>query len=96
MDHLISHAVLGHTMAQSTVELLALIGPFALLFGLGTVLVINPIVKSEGERYQQRPPLNETTFVEVDETGDPCSREIQAAAVNGAAGPSPFGDEANA
>lgn len=54
MDNPFAQAILGHTMAQSTVELLALIGPFALLFGMGSVLVINPIVKSQGERYEHR------------------------------------------
>jgi hypothetical protein len=41
-----------HSMAQSVMELLALIGPAAIIFGAGAVLVIIPIVHSGGERYQ--------------------------------------------
>lgn len=45
----------AHTMAQSVWELLALIGPFAIVFGAGAVLVIGPIIRSGGERYQHHP-----------------------------------------
>jgi hypothetical protein len=55
MHQLLAQAILAHTMAQSTVELLALIGPFALVFGAGAVLVIGPVVKSQGERYLPQP-----------------------------------------
>jgi hypothetical protein len=51
----LAQAVLAHTMAQSTVELLALIGPFALVFGAGAVLVIGPVIKTQGERYTAQP-----------------------------------------
>ncbi len=43
-----------HTMAQSAMELLALIGPAAVLFGAGMFIVILPIVRSGGERYQHK------------------------------------------
>jgi hypothetical protein len=53
MHQLLAQAVLAHTMAQSTLELLALIGPFAVIFGAGAVLVLGPVVKSGGERYSE-------------------------------------------
>ncbi|HKA12371.1 MAG TPA: hypothetical protein VKI99_18045 [Candidatus Dormibacteraeota bacterium] len=43
-----------HTMAQSAMELLALIGPPAVIFGAGTFIVIGAIVRSGGERYQHK------------------------------------------
>jgi len=43
-----------HTMAQSAMELLALIGPAAVIFGAGTLVVIMPIIRAGGERYQHR------------------------------------------
>jgi hypothetical protein len=55
MHQALAQAILAHTMAQSTLELLALIGPFALLFGAGTVLVIGPVIRSQGEAYAQQP-----------------------------------------
>jgi hypothetical protein len=55
MHEVMAGALLAHTMAQSTLELLALIGPFAVVFGAGAVLVIGPIVRSQGERYQHQP-----------------------------------------
>jgi hypothetical protein len=60
----LAQAVLAHTMAQSTVELLALIGPFAIVFGAGAVLVIGPVIKTQGERYTVQPvtpTVTETT-----------------------------------
>jgi hypothetical protein len=51
MHHVLAQALLAHTMAQSTLELLALIGPFAVIFGAGAVLVLGPVVRSGGERY---------------------------------------------
>jgi hypothetical protein len=51
----LAQAVLAHTMAQSTIELLALIGPFALVFGAGAVLVVRPVIKAGGERYLTQP-----------------------------------------
>jgi hypothetical protein len=53
MHQVLAQAVLAHTMAQSTLELLALIGPFAVIFGAGAVLVLGPVVKSGGERYSE-------------------------------------------
>jgi hypothetical protein len=61
MHQALAQAILAHTMAQSTVELLALIGPFALVFGAGAVLVIGPVVKSGGERYRQQPMVAAAT-----------------------------------
>jgi hypothetical protein len=55
MHGALAQAILAHTMAQSSLELLALIGPFAVVFGAGAVLVIGPVVRSQGERYVQRP-----------------------------------------
>jgi len=43
-----------HTMAQSVMELLALIGPPAVIFGAGTFVIILPIVRAGGERYQHK------------------------------------------
>jgi hypothetical protein len=43
-----------HTMAQSVLELLALIGPAAVIFGAGMFVVILPIVRAGGERYQHK------------------------------------------
>jgi hypothetical protein len=42
-------------MMQSIWEMLALIGPFAIVFGAGAVLIIGPIVRHGGERYQHHP-----------------------------------------
>jgi len=43
-----------HSPAQSVMELLALIGPVAVIFGAGTFLIILPIVRAGGERYQHK------------------------------------------
>jgi hypothetical protein len=43
-----------HTMAQSAMELLALIGPAAVIFGAGTLVVLMPIIRAGGERYQHK------------------------------------------
>jgi len=43
-----------HTPAQSAMELLALIGPAAVIFGAATFLVFIPIVRAGGERYQHK------------------------------------------
>ena len=48
----LAQPILAHTMAQSTLELLALMGPIALLFGIGSVIVLSPVVRAEGERYR--------------------------------------------
>ena len=42
-------------------EVLALIVPFAIIFGLGAVLIIGPILRSQGERYQNRPSTDAET-----------------------------------
>jgi hypothetical protein len=55
MQELMARALVAHTMAQSIWELLALIGPFAIVFGAGAILVIGPIVKAQGDRYQHQP-----------------------------------------
>ena len=47
-------AIYLHTMAQSVMELLALIGPAAVIFGAGTFVIILPIVRAGGERYQHK------------------------------------------
>jgi len=41
-----------HTLAQSAMELLALIGPAAVIFGAGTLVVLMPIIRAGGDRYQ--------------------------------------------
>lgn len=41
-----------HSATQSVMELLALIGPAAVIFGAGTLIVLLPIVRAGGERYQ--------------------------------------------
>jgi hypothetical protein len=55
MHELLAGALLAHSMAQSTFELLALLGPFAIVFGAGVLLVIGPIIRSGGEKYQHHP-----------------------------------------
>jgi len=47
-------APLLHAQTTDVWELLALVGPFTIVFGAGIVLVIMPIVRSQGERYQHR------------------------------------------
>jgi hypothetical protein len=47
-------AILAHAMITDVWSMLALVGPFGILFGLGSILVIGPIVKAQGERYQHR------------------------------------------
>ena len=41
-----------HLQTSDPWEIIALIGPFAIVFGAGIVLVIIPIVRSGGERYE--------------------------------------------
>jgi hypothetical protein len=53
MHQLAQALPLAHTMAQSTLEILALIGPFGVIFGAGAVLVLGPVVKSGGQRYSE-------------------------------------------
>jgi hypothetical protein len=55
MHVVMAGALLAHSMAQSTLELLALIGPFAVVFGAGAILVIGPIIRSQGDKYQHQP-----------------------------------------
>ena len=55
MHEVLARAVLAHTMAQNIWEILALIGPFAIVFGAGAVLIIGPLVRHGGDRYQHRP-----------------------------------------
>ncbi len=55
MQEVVARALLAHSMAQSIWEILALIGPFAIVFGAGAVLIIGPIVRHQGERYQHQP-----------------------------------------
>ena len=43
-----------HAQMTDIWEVLALIGPFAIVFGAGVVLIIMPIVRAQGERYQHR------------------------------------------
>jgi hypothetical protein len=43
-----------HVVTGDPWELVALIGPFSIVFGAGIVLVIIPIVRAGGERYQHR------------------------------------------
>lgn len=54
MTMLAQTAILAHAMFTDVWSMLALVGPFGILFGLGAILVIGPIVKTQGERYQHR------------------------------------------
>jgi len=54
MLELLAGAIPAHTSVQNVFELLALLGPFAIVFGAGAVLIIGPIVRSQGERYQHQ------------------------------------------
>jgi hypothetical protein len=47
-------AALLHAQTADVWELLALVGPFTVVFGAGAVLVILPIVRAQGERYEHR------------------------------------------
>ena len=47
-------APLLHAQTTDVWELLALVGPFTVVFGAGILLVIMPIVRAQGERYQHR------------------------------------------
>ena len=47
-------AALLHAQTADVWELLALVGPFTVVFGAGAVLVIVPIVRAQGERYEHR------------------------------------------
>jgi hypothetical protein len=42
-------------MAQNVWEIMALVGPFAIVFIAGAVLVISPIIRHGGDRYQHHP-----------------------------------------
>jgi hypothetical protein len=55
MHELLAGAILAHTAVQNAFELLALMGPFAIVFGAGALLIIGPIVKHQGDRYQHQP-----------------------------------------
>jgi hypothetical protein len=55
MHEVLARAVLAHTMAQNIWEILALIGPFAIVFGAGAVLIIGPLVRHGGDRYKHHP-----------------------------------------
>jgi hypothetical protein len=55
MYEVLARGILAHSMMQSVWEMLALIGPFAIVFGAGAVLIIGPIVRHGGERYQHHP-----------------------------------------
>ncbi|HKF76922.1 MAG TPA: hypothetical protein VKF59_12320 [Candidatus Dormibacteraeota bacterium] len=43
-----------HVVTSDPWELVALIGPFSVVFGAGIILVILPIVRAGGERYENR------------------------------------------
>jgi hypothetical protein len=47
-------AVFLHLQATDVWELVALIGPFAVVFAAGVSLIIVPIVRAGGEGYQHR------------------------------------------
>jgi hypothetical protein len=83
MHEALAQAILAHTMAQSSLELLALIGPFAVVFGAGAILVIGPVVRSQGERYVQPITANTT------ETPGIASAEGAPLAAAGPAAPPP-------
>ena len=55
MQEVLAGAILAHTSVQSVFELLALLGPFAIVFGAGAVLIIGPIVRTQGDKYQHQP-----------------------------------------
>jgi hypothetical protein len=46
--------ILAHPMTSDVWELLALIGPFGIIFGAGVLLVIGPIIRSQGDRYRHK------------------------------------------
>jgi hypothetical protein len=83
MSHLLAQAVLAHTMAQSTLELLALIGPFAIVFGAGAVLVIGPMVRSQGENVGHQPAGGAT------ESGAAARADAVSAPATGGESPAP-------
>ncbi len=91
MQEVLARAVLAHSMAQSIWEMIALIGPFAIVFGAGAVLVIGPIVRSQGERYQHHAIRGDETHAHTNGSTKPSRAaassgppESQAAASTGA------------
>lgn len=79
MHEVFAPGILAHSMAQSIWEMLALVGPFAIVFGAGAVLIIGPIVRHGGERYQHRPIRGDET--ETHSNGS--SKPSRAAASSG-------------
>jgi hypothetical protein len=55
MQEVLTRAVLAHTMAQNVWEIMALVGPFAIVFIAGAVLIIGPLIRHGGDRYQHHP-----------------------------------------
>ena len=54
MDAMTLAAHFLHVPATDPWEVLALVGPFGVVFGAGVILVIIPIVRAGGDRYQHR------------------------------------------
>ncbi len=52
MVGILSLAVFLHLQASDPWEIMALVGPFGAVFGAGIWLIIRPIVRSGGERYE--------------------------------------------
>lgn len=82
--------ILAHAMITDVWSMLALVGPFGILFGLGAILVIGPIVKTQGERYQHReitpevkPHTNGTSKVATALRQESVHREGEVVAVRG-------------
>ena len=74
----LAQPILAHTMAQSTLELLALMAPIAIIFGIGSVMVLGPVVRAEGERYQLPPSATISDSVAA-ATSEPVSAPTTAA-----------------
>ncbi len=52
MAGIMSLAVFLHVLSSDPWEVMALVGPFGVVFGAGIWLIIRPIVRSGGERYE--------------------------------------------
>jgi hypothetical protein len=69
-------AALLHAQTADVWELLALVGPFTIVLGAGVVLVIVPIVRAQGERYEHRELRPDET--EASRNGNGATKGVEA------------------
>lgn len=78
MTNAMTLAALLHAQTTDVWELLALVGPFTIVFAAGAVLVIIPIVRTQGERYQHREL--DAGDVEASRNGNGAAKGVEAEA----------------